>query len=123
MSARVRAEYKPDRVSFGEFMMSEQARQPSIDAAEDIVKALAAGVRRAAGDGGKNGHLADSYKVNREAAPVVFRGNPRAGADVYSEHPGAAPEEFGGRGPVAGNQPAKHWMTTIAAPWHVPKGV
>jgi hypothetical protein len=122
VSARVRAEYKPDRESFGTFMMSEQARGPAIEAAKDIVAALAAGVHRGTGNGGKNGHLADSYKVNREAAPIIFRGNPRVGADVYSEHPGAAPEEFGGRGPIAGNQAAKHWLTTIAAPWHVPKG-
>ena len=116
MSTRVRVTYKPDHKGMAAFMVSEQARQAPVEAAKDIVQALSVTVHRGSGNGGADGHLADSYKVNENPAPVVINGSPRAGAEVYSSHPGAAPEEFGGK-----NQPAKHWLANVAAAWHVPR--
>jgi hypothetical protein len=110
---RVTARYKPNHKEMAKLMMSDQMRQPTIDAAEDMVVMLAATVHRSSGAGP---HLADSYKVNRDAPPVVVNGSPRAGAEVYSEHKGAAPDEFGGK-----RQPAKHWLANVAAHWHVPR--
>lgn len=110
---RVNVKYKPDHKEFARFMASDQARQPAIAAARDITQALAGIVRRSSGSGP---HLADSYKVNERPAPLMINGSPHAGAEVYSEHPGAAPDEFGGK-----RQPAKHWLAATAAAWHVPR--
>lgn len=113
---RVNVRYKPNHREMAKFMLSDQARRPAIDAAKDIVNALSGVVRRGSGAPGPEGRLADSYEVNENAEPVAIDGNPRAGAEVYSSHPGAAPEEFGGK-----NQTAKHWLSNVASAWHVPR--
>jgi hypothetical protein len=114
MSTRVRVKYVPNHADFGAFMLSEQARKPAVEAAYDMVNALSGIVHRSSRVGGV--HLADTYEVNEHPEPVIINGSPRAGADIYSSHPGAAPDEFGGK-----NQTAKHWMADVAAAWHVPK--
>lgn len=111
---RVTVRYVPDRAGMQAFMLSEQARKPAIEAARDIANALSGVVRRSGRLG--NNHLADSYEVNETPEPLTVGRNPRAIAEVYSSHPGAAPEEFGGK-----NQTAKHWLASVAAAWHVPK--
>lgn len=110
---RVTARYKPNHKSFGEFMVSEQARQPAIEAARDIAAALKVTVHRSPGPGP---HLADSYEVNATTPPRLVAGEMRVGAEVYSEDPAAAPEEFGGK-----RNTAKHWLANVAAAWHVPR--
>jgi hypothetical protein len=110
----VKAIYKKDLKGMAAFMNSEQARKPCVEAAKDIVAELKVTVHRSAHSGE---HLADSYQVNDKTAPVVLGGAPRVGAEVYSEHPGAAPEEFGGK-----YQAPKRWLGKVAFKWHVPMG-
>lgn len=114
--SRVRVQYKPDHEGMAAFMLSEQARKPVVEAAKDMVAVLRETVHRSNGDGGADGHLADSYKVNRHSEPVSMGGNLRVGAEVYSEHPAAAPEEFGGR-----RNAARNWLSNVGSHWHVPK--
>lgn len=110
-----KAIYKPDHKGMQEFMLSEQARQPCVEVAKQIVADLAVKVKRSSGTGGADGHLADSFKVNENAAPVTLGEAPRVGAEVYSEHPGAAPDEFGGKR----NKP-RRWLGRAGAKYHVP---
>lgn len=111
----VKAIYKPDHKGMQEFMLSEQARQPCVEVAKQIVMNLAVKVKRSPGTGDVDGHLADSYKVNEHSAPVTLGEAPRVGAEVYSEHPAAAPEEFGGKK----NKP-RRWLGRAGAKFHVP---
>lgn len=111
----VKGIYKPDHKGMQEFMLSDQARQPCIEVAERIVADLTVKVKRSKGTGGEDGHLADSYKVNKNAAPVTLGEAPRVGAEVYSEHPAAAPEEFGGK-----NNKPRHWLIKAGNRYHVP---
>lgn len=110
-----KAIYKPDHAGMQAFMLSDQARQPCIEVAERIVADLAVKVKRSKGTGGVDGHLADSYKVNKNPAPVTLGEAPRAGAEVYSDHPAAAPEEFGGKK----NRP-RRWLGKAGNRYHVP---
>ena len=112
----VKVTYRKNLPEMQALMLSAQMRKPAVAAVNDIVQALSATVHRGSGNGGADGHLADSYKVNANSEPVSLRGTPRVGAEIYSEHPGAAPDEFGGK-----NQPAKHWLSNVAAAWHVPR--
>jgi hypothetical protein len=110
----VRARYVPDHKDFGRYMMSDEARQAPIAVARDIVAELAVTVKRSTRPGP---HLADSYEVDEHSEPVILDGNPRVGAAVISDHPGAAPEEFGG----ARNR-KNRWMGKVGAKYHVAKG-
>lgn len=112
----VKAKYVPDNESFGRYMVSEEARHAPVAVAKDIVALLATTVKRSSRPGE---HLADSYRVNASSAPVTIDGNPRVGAEVYSEHPGAAPEEFGGRG--GSKNKARRWLGKAGAVYHVGK--
>ena len=89
MPLEQRVGYKPDHKSFGEFILSEQARKPAIEAAQDIQALVRSRVTK------RTGHQAESYKVNEHPAPVSVGGNPRATADVYSDDPAALADEFG----------------------------
>ena len=111
----VKAIYKKDLAGMQAFMLSEQARQPCVEVAERIVADLAVKVKRSKGSGGADGHLADSYKVDKNSAPVTLGEAPRVGAAVYSEHPAAAPEEFGGKK----NRP-RRWLGKAGNRYHVP---
>lgn len=84
-----RTGYKPDHIDFGKFILSEQARQPAIEAAEDIRALAAVRVEK------RSGKTAESYKVNSKPEPVTIAGNPRVGADVYSDEQSALAQEFG----------------------------
>jgi hypothetical protein len=112
----VRWRYKPDHKSFGQYMVSAEAREAPVAVAKDIVALLSTTVKRSSRPGE---HLADSYRVNDQSAPVTIDGNPRVGAEVYSNHPGAAPEEFGGRG--GSKNKAKRWLGKAGAVYHVGK--
>jgi hypothetical protein len=91
MALERRTGYKPDHKSFGAFMLSEQARDPAVEAAHNIVILAQS---RAGKDSGKT---AESYKVNENPPPVTLQGNPRATADVYSDHINATRIEFGNK--------------------------
>jgi hypothetical protein len=110
----VRAKYNPDHKGMQEFMLSEQARQPCVEVAEAIVERLRGTVKRSKRED-PDGHLADSYKVNKNPAPVTLGEAPRVGAEVYSEHPAAAAEEFGGKR----NKP-RRWLGKVGNKYHVP---
>lgn len=110
-----KAIYKPDHAGMQAFMLSEQARKPCIEVAERIVADLVIKVKRSSGSGGEDGHLADSFKVNTHSAPVTLGEAPRVGAEVYSDHPAAAPNEFGGKK----NRP-KHYLAKAGNRYHVP---
>ncbi len=86
-----RTGYKPDHESFGRFLLSEQARDPAVEAAHNIVTLAQ---MRAGKDTGKT---AESYKVNENPPPVTLQGNPRATADVYSDDINATRIEFGNK--------------------------
>ena len=110
----VKWKYKPNHKEFGAYMMSEEARKAPIEVAKQIVEDLRVSVKRSTRD---HPHLADSYRVNAESGPVVFDGNPRVGAEVYSDHPAAAPEEFGGS-----KNRSNRWLGRVGAKYHVAKG-
>lgn len=110
-----KAIYKSDHAGMEAFMLSEQARKPCVEVAKAIVADLAIKVKRSSGTGGADGHLADSFKVNEHSAPITLGEAPRVGAEVYSEHPAAAPEEFGGKK----NKP-RHWLRKAGNRYHVP---
>ena len=103
VARETRVGYKPNHISFGRFILSEQARRPVIQAAYAIAALAAATTKRSAGEGP---HLADGYKVNTKSAPVIAGdATPRVGAEVYNEttkegetESYAAAHEFG-RGP------------------------
>lgn len=113
----VRARYKPNHKEFGQYMMSDEPREAAVAVAKDIVADLKLTVKRSSRPGG---HLADSYQVNEKSGPVTIDGNPRVGAEVYSDHPGAAPEEFGGRG--GSKNKARRWLGKAGFKYHVAKG-
>lgn len=115
----VKGIYKPDHVEMGKFMISEQARKPAVEVARAIVTDLAATVTRSRSNTGT--HLADDYHVNENPPPVLMGEEaPRSGAEVWSDNPAAAPEEFGGRG-GAKNKP-RRWLGKAGAKYHVPMG-
>jgi hypothetical protein len=89
MALERRTGYKPDHKSFGRFLLSEQARDPAVEAAHNIVTLVQSRVAK------RTGHQAESYKVNENPPPVTLQGNPRAIAEVYSDDPAALADEFG----------------------------
>jgi hypothetical protein len=89
MALERRTGYKPNHVDFGKFLLSEQARDPAVEAAHNIVTLVGIRAPRS------TSKLAESYKVNEDSAPITIAGNPRVGAEVYSDDPAAAPQEFG----------------------------
>ena len=91
MALERRTGYKPNHKEFGEFMLSEQARDAAVEAAHNI--AILAGII-VTGEH-STGKTAESYKVNENTAPVTVAGNPRVGAEVYSDEPAALAQEFG----------------------------
>lgn len=97
MTLNMRRGFKPDHKSFGEFLVSDQARDPAVKAAGDIAELAAkASPRSKATHKDGTPHMADDFHVNSETAPVVVGGNPRVGAEVFNPNRAAAPNEFGG---------------------------
>lgn len=111
----VKFTYKPNHKDMALFMNSEQARKPAIEVAQAIVADLKSTVKRSASED-SDGHLADSFEVNRTTPAVEIGGNPRVGAEVFSSHPAAAPEEFGGR-----RNRARRWLGKAGAKFHTAK--
>lgn len=89
MALEQRTGYKPNHVEFGKFILSEQARDPAVEAAHNIITL----VKLRAGK--ETGKTIESYKVNEKPEPLVVGGNPRATADVYSDEINATRIEFG----------------------------
>lgn len=87
-----RAVYRPNHKSFGAFMKSEQMRDVTADVAEDIVIAVSAIAPRSKGPGP---HMADQYKVQREAGRVKVGGNVRVRVKIVNPDKAAALTEFG----------------------------
>lgn len=92
-----RVGYRPDHKSFGAFLLSDQARDPVVEAAHNIATLAALRAPK-----GGSGDTAASYKVNENSAPVLIASNLRVGAEVYNDatHEGAeksyaAAAEFG----------------------------
>lgn len=105
---KTRVYYKPDHKDFGQFILSDQIRDPVVEVAQDIAKL--AGVyapRRKSGRVPEGGSMADRFEVNREAGTIKVERNIRVKVEVFNSAPSAAPNEFGGRG-GAGN--ARHRM-------------
>lgn len=87
-----RVVFVPDHKEFGEFMLSDQIRDPTAEAARDVVD-IASGLAPRSNRPGP--HMADQFKVNREAGVIKVSGNVRVKVEVYNEDPAAAPNEFG----------------------------
>jgi hypothetical protein len=89
-----RAVYRPDHKSFGAFILSEEVRDAVAEVAKDIAPVAGRLAPRSESDGP---HMADQFRVNREAGTIKVSGNVRVQVDVYNEDPAAAPNEFGTR--------------------------
>lgn len=87
----VNARYVPDHVSFGRFILSRQAQDPAVEAAEDVAKVAATTAVK------RTGNYASGFRVNKNPGPLTVGGNPRAIAEVYNSDDAAAPQEFGDR--------------------------
>lgn len=91
-----RVVYRPDHVSFGEFMRSEQMRKVTVHVAKDIAgRARDYAPRRKTGIPPDGTAMADRFKVNDEAGFLKVSGNVRVKVEVFNEAPSAAPNEFG----------------------------
>jgi hypothetical protein len=96
MARRVR--YKENRRSFGEFMLSEQVRDPVAEVAHDIAKlASVYAPRRKSGAPPDGTAMADQFRVQREAGTMKVSGNRRVQVDVTNSARSAAPNEFGSK--------------------------
>lgn len=85
--------YKMNNRSFGAFMRSDQMRDVTVDVAEDIVPYAVALTPRSDGPGP---HVADDFKVKREAGLIRVAGNIRVRVDIENNNDAAAVNEFGG---------------------------
>ena len=94
-----RVVYRPDHKSFGEFMRSDQMRDPTEEAANDVadVAGQLAPRRKDRGIVPEGTAMADQFRVNREAGFIKVSGNVRVKAEVFNEAPSAAPNEFGNK--------------------------
>ena len=96
------AVFVPDHKSFGEFMLSDQMRDVTAEAAHDIA-ALAghyAPRRKDRGTVPDGTEMADRFEVNREAGVLAVGKsfhNLRVKVEVFNEAPSAAPNEFGSK--------------------------
>lgn len=89
-----RVVYRPNNESFGEFMVSEQMRDVTAEAAGDVVAIVREIAPRSDGPGP---HMADEYHVDREAGERRIGRNIRVRVDVFNTNPAAAANEFGTR--------------------------
>lgn len=104
-----RITYRPNNRSFGAFMRSSQAREPVIEAAQDVADLAGeyAPRRKDKGRVPDGAAMADSFKVNKQPVQVPYtpgqmvvgisRPNARVFVEVYNERPSAAPNEFGNK--------------------------
>lgn len=96
-----RVKYVPDNsmaTGMGGFLRSEQMRDVTVEAAQDIAKLAGEyAPRRKAGVVPDGTAMADRFRVNREAGLLKVSGNLRVKVEVYNEAASAAPNEFGNK--------------------------
>lgn len=83
--------YVEDHESFGRFILSDQVRNPTAEAAHGIA-ALAATMTHK-----KTGELASNYHVKKDAGTLKVDRNLRVKVEVFNDDPAAASEEFGNK--------------------------
>lgn len=95
----VYARFRPDHVSFGKFILSEQVRDPVEEVARDIMLVAKAGTPRSGAHrtGRKAGtpHMQDLYRVIREAGVIKVDRALRVKVEVVNDDPESALVEFG----------------------------
>lgn len=99
LNPRTYAFFRPDRVSFQEFLLSEQVRNPTVAVANAIM--ATAKVETPRGKDGKDGHMQDDYFVVREAGVITVGDSfpyPRVLVEIGNKNKGSAAVEFGNRG-------------------------
>lgn len=90
--------YKPNHRSFGAFLVSDQARDVTVEVAEDIALAAAGFSPQSSRGGDQEGRrMKDQFKVKRNAGTIKVSGNIRVKVEVENNARSAAPNEFGTR--------------------------
>ena len=91
--------YVPNHSSFGLFIKSDQVRDPTVEAAQDIAASAASKVGPGGGDNsrGLHGRVRKGYKVRRNAGLMKVSGNLRVEVEIFNNAEGAALVEFGAR--------------------------
>lgn len=96
MALERRRGFKPDHKTFGEFILSEQARKPAVEASNDIADHARDLAPRGEGPGP---HYADAFRVVPSGSYTAQNGNRRSIALVTNDNDAAAANEFGNVGP------------------------
>lgn len=90
--------FKPDHKSFGEFILSDQVRDPVEEIAHDIAKRAGdLAPRRKSGITPPGAAMADNFHVKRDAGTIKVSGNVRVKVEVFNSMRSAAPMEFGNK--------------------------
>lgn len=94
-----RSLYVPNHSSFGQFILSDQVREPTVAVAEEIkLAAIPLAPTRTPGKRrSKHKPVAKSFEVVQRGPVVVVGGNPRISAQVVNTAPDAAVHEFGSK--------------------------
>lgn len=118
------AVYVPNHRSFGAFMISDQMRDVTAEAARDMTTAMRAASPSASPGAkehtGLHARVKAGYVMNRNAGTFRIKGNVRVLVEIVNEAPGAALVEFGGR-----NIRRRRTMGRVGArfgDWHGSKG-
>lgn len=92
-------EFRPDHKSFGEFIRSEQVRDPVEEVSKDIADLAGqyAPRRKDRGNVKEGTAMADRFRVQRMAGFINVAGNSRVKVTVYNTAASAAPNEFGNK--------------------------
>lgn len=89
--------FKPDHVSFGKFIMSDQMRKPVVEVADDIAARARETANRDNSNKRRVHHYADEFQVNPDAGSIKVDKAFRVKVDVYNEDPVALYNEFGNK--------------------------
>lgn len=87
--------YRPDHDSFGAFMKSDQMRDATVEAAQDIARRARELAPRQ--DPPSETPMADQFEVNEDAGFIKVSGNVRVKVEVFNPDRAAAPNEFGSK--------------------------
>lgn len=90
----VKATYKPNNESFGEFLMSKQVADPVEKASHDV-RSIARDLTPYDASDQDGVHMRDSFVVQRALPWVSKKGIPRVSYRVINTHRGSAAIEFG----------------------------
>jgi len=97
-----RVRYVPNHRSFGAFMRSEQMRDVTVEAANDIAALAGSTVESGSNTSGRStglhARVRKGFKVRRNAGMMRVGGNLRVKVTVFNNADGAALVEFGARG-------------------------